>query len=57
MKILERPHAGMFVCADLFCRWRGGVEEGAGVGYEFGEAMSEGEDAFGLAEADGVFGN
>jgi hypothetical protein len=33
------------------------VEKGAGVGYEFGEAMGEGEDAFGLPQADRVFGD
>jgi hypothetical protein len=33
------------------------MEKGAGVAYEFGETMRQGEDAFGLAEADGVFGD
>ena len=45
------------ICWDLFY-WGGrGVEQGAGVGYEFSEAVGEGEDAFGLAEADGLFGD
>lgn len=33
------------------------MQRGAGAADEFGEAMGEGEDAFGLAEADGVFGD
>jgi len=44
-------------CGGLFCGWGGLVEKGAGVGYEFGETMGQGEDAFGLPEADGVFGD
>ena len=44
-------------CGGLFCGRGGLVQKGAGVGYEFGETMGEGEDAFGLAEADGVFGD
>jgi hypothetical protein len=47
----------ILICGDLFCGRRAGVEQGAGVGYEFGEAMGQGEDTFGLAEADGVFGD
>jgi hypothetical protein len=45
------------VSDDLFCLWGSLVEQGAGVVYEFGEAVGEGKDAFGLAETDGVFGN
>ena len=44
-------------CGGLFCGRGGLVQKGAGVGYEFGETMGKGEDAFGLAEADGVFGD
>jgi len=44
-------------CGGLFCGRGGLVEQGAGVGYEFGEAVGQGEDALGLAEADGVFGD
>ena len=33
------------------------MEKRASVGYELSEAMGEGEDAFGLPEADGIFGD
>ena len=57
---IVRVEIGLFAC--LFRERSLGVrrrlvEQGAGVGYEFCEAVGEGEDAFGLAEADGVFGN